>query len=128
MTSRVFYSSQQFWDHRCQRVFAQVLSETHPSSRLSPSLSLPQVRHNHLSVSKIEFNNIKFNFSSTCSFHVTLNRSFQTKVDFLLHLRLSANQRKNLLALFNFHRYCCKMDLSFFRFNRVCLNALCILL
>ena len=118
-----FESRRNHW----QRKFAQVLSGTHPKKELEPflvfaasSLCLPQIG---LGVINIEFDNIKFFFSFTRSFYVTLKRPFPDQGKFST---IWESIEKPFLALFYFLRYCRKMDSSFLRYNTVCHNTLCI--
>ena len=58
------------------------------------------------------------------SFHVTLQRSFPDQDKFTTSLKaVWESMQKPFLALFNFHRYCFKMDSSFLRYNIVCHHA-----
>ena len=127
------YSSHQIWEQKkslTKKICSSSLRDTSLKKLESflvfaaSSPCLPQIG---LGVINIEFDNIKFFFSFTRSFYVTLKRSFPDQGKFFTSLKaIWESIEKPFLALFYFLRYCRKMDSSFLRYNTVCHNTLCI--
>ena len=123
------YNSHQIWEQKkslTKKICSSSLRDTSLKKLESflvfaaSSPCLPQIG---LGVINIEFDNIKFFFSFTRSFYVTLKRPFPDQGKFST---IWESIEKPFLALFYFLRYCHKMDSSFLRYNTVCHNTLCI--